>query len=140
MTASAEYINARYNIMNNTWHIIGYAGTEPQVQEFSGSRVAKFSIAVKEYKAEGAESTMWVDVEAWGAMADRVTTLVKVGRELALTGRVAINRYTKEVGDQNITMTRVVLKLQGIHACGSKPQETAKAGKVTTKRTKKDAA
>jgi single-strand DNA-binding protein len=110
-------------IMNNTINLLGNVGNDPKVTTFeSGSKVARFSLAIKEYAADGTAKTMWIDIEAWGKTADRVLEVVKKGREVAVTGRLAINSYDKQIGGQTIKMTRPVVKLLGFHACGRKLQ------------------
>jgi len=112
--------------MNNSINLIGNVGNDPVVTTFeSGSKVAKFSLAVKEFAGDKGIKTMWIDVEAWGQNAERIIEVVKKGREVAVTGRLAINTYDKQVGGQTVKMSKAVVKLLGFHACGRKQQVEA---------------
>jgi len=136
--------------MNNTINLVGNVGNDPVVTTFdSGTKVARFSLAVKEFAGDNQVKTMWIDVEAWGKNADRILTVVKKGREVAVTGRLAINTYDKQVGGQTVKMTKPVVKLLGFHACGRKHQgesdeavteDTAETTTSTNKRGKRTAA
>lgn len=136
--------------MNNTINLVGNVGNDPVVTTFeSGTRVARFSLAVKEFAGDNGIKTMWIDVEAWGQNADRIIEVVKKGREVAVTGRLAINTYDKQVGGQTVKMTKPVVKLLGFHACGRKQQleaeevvmeNTADDASASSKRGKRTAA
>lgn len=114
--------------MNNTINLVGNVGNDPVVTTFeSGSKVARFSLAVKEFGGDNQVKTMWIDVEAWGQNADRIIDVIKKGREVAVMGRLAINTYDKQVGGQTVKMTKPVVKLLGFHACGRKQVDTDEA-------------
>lgn len=110
--------------MNNSITIIGHVGKEPVTKSFgdTGNKVVKFSLAVKEYSSKAdEEKTLWIDVDAWNGLADRVLATITQGREVAITGRLAINTYTKQVDGVTVQMTKPVIKLSSFHLCGSKP-------------------
>lgn len=106
--------------MNNNINMIGHVGQTPIAKVFpSGKKLARFSVAVKEFAANGNEPrTMWLDVQAWNAIADRVSAHVNKGREIALQGRLALNQYTDKSGRQVI---KPVINLTSFHLCGRKP-------------------
>lgn len=112
--------------MNNQVNLIGRIGKAPQLLTFTGSenKVAKFSLAVKEYslKNENTEP-LWINVDAWNSVADLVMATITVGREVAITGRLAISEYEKEINGVTVKMQRPVVKLTGFHLCGAKPKE-----------------
>jgi single-strand DNA-binding protein len=136
--------------MNNTINLVGNVGSDPVVTTFeSGSKVARFSLAVKEFAGDNKVKTMWIDVEAWGQNAERIIDVIKKAREVAVTGRLAINTYDKQVAGQTVKMTKPVVKLLGFHACGRKQQadadeavteDTAEDANVNSKRAKRTAA
>ncbi|MDX2106802.1 MAG: single-stranded DNA-binding protein [Candidatus Melainabacteria bacterium] len=110
--------------MNNTLTLVGHVGQAPQVKVFgnTGSKVAKFSIAVKEYSSNAeATTTIWIDVDAWGNVAERVIQTITKGREVVLTGRLSINSFEKTVDGVVHKVSKPVMKLTSFHLCGKKP-------------------
>jgi len=110
--------------MNNTVTLIGYVGRHPQAKTFpdTGNKLVKFSIAVKEYSSNSDEDkTLWIDVDAWNGLGDRVLGTITKGREVIIFGRLAINTYPKEVDGIMVQMTKPVVKLSSFHLCGPKP-------------------
>jgi single stranded DNA-binding protein len=109
-------------------HIIlsGNVGKDPTLVTFleSDNRVAKFSIAVKDHfsKQENPEP-MWIDVDAWNGLADRVMNLIKSGRKVNIHGRLAISQYEKEVNGVKVKMKKPVLKLSEFELLDNKPKE-----------------
>jgi single-strand DNA-binding protein len=111
--------------MNNQITVIGHVGQAPISKLFgdTGNKVVKFSVAVKEYSAnKEEEKTLWIDVDAWNGLGERILSTVTKGREVALTGRLAISSYPKEVNGITVQMSKPVIKLTGFHLCGKKPE------------------
>lgn len=110
--------------MNNQVTLVGHVGQAPLVKVFgnTSNKVAKFSIAVKEYSSNTEETqTLWIDVDAWNNLADRVQKTITKGREVVLNGRLALSTYTKEENGIKMQITKPVLKLTSFHLCGKKP-------------------
>jgi single-strand DNA-binding protein len=123
----------RRDAMNNNLNLIGHVGSEPEVRTFeTGNKLVKFSLAVKDYSnrdnAEKSEETMWITVESWNKVAERVLESVTKGREISASGRLAINTFAKQKGQEKFDVSLPVMKLSGFHLCGAKP----KAKKVAT--------
>ncbi len=108
--------------MNNQLTVVGYVGQAPRIVSFgdTGNKVVKFSIGVKEFSNKE-ESTLWIDVDAWNGLGQRVTDTITKGREVVVTGRLAINIFTKEVDGKKIEIHKPILKLSSFHLCGPKP-------------------
>lgn len=106
--------------MNNQIILIAYVGCDPRVVEFSdtGNKVVKFSIAVKEFTSE--DATMWIDVDAWNGLGERVQRTIKKGREVVLTGRLGVSSFTKERQGKTVEVHKPVVKLSSFHLCGPK--------------------
>lgn len=116
--------------MNNQVTIVGHVGKDPVIKSFedTGNKVVKFTIAVKEFSSNTDEvKTMWLDVDAWNGLGDRVLQTVKKGREVVIFGRLAINTYPKEVDGIAVQMSKPVIKLTSFHLCGPKPMAQEKA-------------
>ena len=124
--------------MNNQITLIGRVGQNPVSTTFTDTdnKLAKFSLAVADYssKTDNPEP-MWIDVESWNGLADRVMKLITEKREVAITGRLSISKYTKEINGVKVEMRRPVVKLSGFHLCGKKPlaEEKAEVKPVTKK-------
>lgn len=114
-------------IMNNSLNLVGRVGIEPEVTHFeSGKKLVRFTVAVREYNAKEKKiETMWINVEAWNKTADLILASVKKGREISVTGRLALNVYSKKVGDEMVPMTKPLVRLTGFHLCGANPDRVA---------------
>ncbi len=104
---------------------IGKVGGEPTSVTFTDSdnKLAKFSIAVPDYSSkQDNPDPMWIDVDAWGNLAERVLAYITKGREVAVYGKLTIAKYNKEVNGVTVKMVKPVVKLSGFHLCGRKPE------------------
>ena len=107
--------------MNNQITIVGHVGQNPIERSVADDKVVKFSVAVKEFSTNNEKKTMWIDVDAWNKLGDLVMENVTKGREVALTGRLAINQFTKEEDGVLVKMSKPVIKLTSFHLCGARP-------------------
>ena len=105
--------------MNNVT-LSGHVGQTPQITDFdSGSKVCRFSLAVKNHYRP-TEPPMWINIEAWGAIAERVVSIITAGREVIVQGDLAIEEYeSKKDGKIH---TKPVVKLSKFDVCGAKPK------------------
>lgn len=113
--------------MNNTIQIVGYVGQAPHAISFNdtGNKVVKFSVAVKEFCANTDDNkTLWLDVDAWNGLGDRVLKTITKGREVVVHGRLSLSTFNKEVNGTKIEITKPVIKLTSFHLCGRKPSES----------------
>lgn len=113
--------------MNNTITIVGYVGQDPHVISFgdTGNQVVKFSVAVKDFSANTDENkTLWLDVDAWNGLGERVLKAVTKGREVVVHGRLAISTFSKEVNGVKVEVSKPVVKLSSFHLCGRKQSST----------------
>lgn len=128
--------------MNNAVTLVGHVGQAPSAKTFSdtGNKVVRFSLAVREYSSNTDEQkTMWVDVVAWNGLGDRVLSTITKGREVVVNGRLSISTYSKSVQDEEVTISKPVIKLSGFHLCGPKPSTDGESSsdEVASKRAKK---
>lgn len=116
--------------MNNQITLIGRVGQAPTSTTFTDTdnKLAKFSLAVADFssKTDNPEP-MWIDIESWNGLAERVLKTITEGREVAVSGRLSISKYTKEINGVKVEMRRPVVKLSGFHLCGPKPKTEEKA-------------
>ena len=80
--------------------LIGRLGADPQVRETDRGNVANFRVAVnrkwKSADGETQEATEWVDVSAWGALADVCARYLTKGRRVWVRGRPQARAYEKD--------------------------------------------
>lgn len=111
-------------MMNNSITVIGHVCKTPVPKSFddTGNKVVKFTIAVREYSSTSEDAkTLWLDVDAWNGLGDRVLQTITKGREVLLNGPLAVVSYQKEVNGVAAQMTKPVIKLSSFHLCGCKP-------------------
>lgn len=125
--------------MNNQITVIGHVGQTPVSKLFAdtGNKVVKFSVGVTDYYSKSEEDkTMWIDVDAWNGLGERILATVTKGREVTVTGRLAFSNYTKDVNGVSVKMMKPVIKLTGYHLHGKKPEsvETTLEEKPTKSR------
>lgn len=112
--------------MNNSITLVGHVGQNPTSVSFddTGKQVVKFSLAVKEFSSNtDEEKTLWIDVDAWGGLGERVFATVTKGREVVVIGRLALSQFHKEINGVSVPMTKPLVKLSSFHLCGKKPIE-----------------
>lgn len=111
--------------MFNQITLVGRVGQAPVSTTFTDTdnTLAKFSLAVAEYSStQDNPEPMWVDVESWNGLAERVMKTITEGREVVITGRLSISKYSKEINGVKVEMKKPVIKLSGFHLCGRKPK------------------
>jgi single stranded DNA-binding protein len=130
--------------MNNQLNIIGRVGQQPRAVTFPDTKntVVKFSLAVTEYSSKKEEeTTLWIDVDAWNGLGERVMQTITKGREVFLSGRLAINTFTKQDAGKTVEVHKPILKLTSFHLCGPKPADKSAEteGEKSDKRSRKSA-
>lgn len=78
--------------MLNRMHLIGRAGSDPQIKKIGEKDLATFSVAYSErYKDQ--DQTTWFNCEAWGHLANLVSTQLKKGDKITVIGKIQINQH-----------------------------------------------
>jgi single-strand DNA-binding protein len=95
----------------NRVQLIGRLGKDPEGRFTpTGKRVTQFSLAVsnrwKNAGGESQESTEWVNIEAWGRLAEICDEYLHKGSLVYLEGRLRTDRYEDE--GQTKYFTKVV--------------------------------
>lgn len=81
--------------------VMGRVGQTPQVRDAGQNKVASFSVATsKSWKKgdEWQEETQWHNVQAWGPVAERVTTGFSKGDIVLVEGEIRYRKYTDQNG------------------------------------------
>ena len=88
--------------MNQT-HIAGYITRDAELKKTStGKSLAYATVAVKSSK----DQTTFIDVKAWGKVADVLSKFGQKGQGVAINGHLQPNRYTKN--DQEVFKLDVI--------------------------------
>lgn len=91
----------------NKFYGIGNLGKDPEIKFLeSGNAVTKFSIAITEKwtkDGEKQERTEWVNIEAWGKLAELAAEYLKKGSKCFVEGKLRTDKYQKEGQDHYST-------------------------------------
>jgi|SRR5688572_2475135 len=98
----------------NRVQLIGYLGRDPESKYTpTGKRVTDFPIAItnrwKDETGETKESTEWVNIEAWGRLAETCHEYLGKGSLVYVEGRMKTDRYEDQEGEHRY-FTKVVAR------------------------------
>lgn len=97
----------------NKVSIQGRAGSDPDFKEFTGGKVANFSVATTESYKKGdgyEEKTTWHKVKCFGSLAEFVKKHVVKGMIVYVEGTIDVSNYEKD----GIKRTDVTIKANSI--------------------------
>lgn len=99
----------------NTVQILGNLGKEPDIRATgTGKTVASFSVAVKRkyttQQGEEKELTDWINVVAWGNLAEAVGNQLKKGSRVFVEGRYSTRSYEDKSGNKRY-VTEVIANM-----------------------------
>lgn len=112
----------------NQCTFVGRLGKDPDFNVTpSGTPIAKFSLAVDQYKGKGKDGsplkeTLWLNVVAWNALAETVEKYAEKGRLVMVQGRLEIGGYIDKEGVKRQSVQIVAGSVQLLE---SKPQTRA---------------
>lgn len=79
--------------------ITGNVGKAPEIRvTASGKNIASFSVASTVKSKNGESQTTWVDIVCFDEQADVVTQHLRKGERVVVTGRLALEQYTRKDG------------------------------------------
>lgn len=85
----------------------GNLGRDPEVRMAGETKVATFSIAVKE-KRKGEEYTEWVNIQYWGKIADVCEKYLKKGSKILCEGKLKTESWSDKTTGEKKYKTIVV--------------------------------
>lgn len=95
----------------NSVSLTGYLGADPKHHVFDdGTQVANLRLAVarqKKQDGEWVDDTVWIDVKAFGAQAEAITTYLAKGSFIAVSGQLAQPR--RWVDDEGVVHFAMVV-------------------------------
>lgn len=88
----------------NRMQLIGNVGKDPESKYTgSGKLMVSFSVAVgnswKDASGEKRTDTEWINVEAWGKLAEIIQQYVKKGSSVYVEGRLKTDKYEAKDGE-----------------------------------------
>lgn len=108
----------------NVIHLIGRVGKDPEIKNLeSGTKVAKFSLAVSEKftrNGERVEETEWFNIAIFGKLAEVAEKYVNKGDKLQVSGKFRSREYEDKEG---ITRRAYEVNASGMEMLGGKPGE-----------------
>ena len=97
----------------NRVQLIGHLGKDPEARYTpTGKQVVKFSLAVSNrWKKDGdvQEFTEWVNIEAWGRLAEICNEYLRKGSLVYIEGRLKTDKY-QDASDTTRYFTKVVVQ------------------------------
>ncbi|MBE7709908.1 MAG: single-stranded DNA-binding protein [Cyanobacteria bacterium SIG32] len=99
----------------NTVVLVGRVGRDAEVRYFESGKVkANFSLAVNRWDSKTkSEVTDWFNVDVWDKQAEFAGEYVKKGRQVAIDGRIAQNKWTdKATGEDKESFMVVATEIR----------------------------
>jgi single-strand DNA-binding protein len=119
----------------NSVILLGNLTRDPELRYTpQGVPVASFAVAVnRRTKEDGADCVAFVDIEAWGRLAEVSATHLKRGRQVLISGELRQDRWVDEASKKNRSKLFVVAgELEFLGGKGTEgktpiPEEAAQA-------------
>ena len=90
------------NTIRNQVQLIGHLGRDPELTSFdSGSKLTRFSLATSDYykkNGEKVKDTQWHNLVAWGKIGENISSLLKKGSHVAVSGKLKHRKYEDKEG------------------------------------------
>lgn len=104
----------------NTVTLVGRAGRDAEIRYFESGKVrAQFSLAVNRWDAKTkSEVTDWFNIDVWDKQAEFAGEYVKKGRQVAVDGRIAQDKWVDKATGNDRESFKVVAT--SIRLLGSK--------------------
>lgn len=111
--SSTEHILENSKEIINKVIITGFVGKDPTFDVVGKDlKLSKFSVATnqdyKTAKQETKTETLWHNIVAWGALAEKVHESIKKGNRVTLEGKINYKQYTDKNGVKK-TYTEIIL-------------------------------
>jgi single-strand DNA-binding protein len=123
----------------NRVQLIGYLGRDPESRyTATGKRVTDFPIAInhrwRDDSGETQEHTEWVNIEAWGRLAETCHEYLIKGSLAYVEGRLKTDRYEDEGEPRYFTkvVARTIQFLSGTRDAGSLEEQPELSGEEDT--------
>ena len=115
----------------NRVQLMGYLGKDPDARFTpTGKQVVKFSLAVSNrWKKDGAlqEHTEWINIEAWGKLAETCNEYLRKGSFVFVEGRIKTDRYQD---DSDVTRYFTKVVINQMQMLDKKPSDDTMIGEI----------
>ena len=115
----------------NRVQLIGYLGKDPEARFTpTGKQVVKFSVAVSNrWKKDGElqEHTEWINIEAWGGLAETCNEYLRKGSLVFMEGRIKTDKYQD---DSDVTRYFTKVVINQMQMLDKKPADEASIGEM----------
>lgn len=118
-----------------TMTVTGNLAADPEYRPVGETGVASFRIGSTPWKTVDGErqngTTLWLDVEAWGALGEQTANLLKKGHTVLVQGALMQDEWTNEEGQVRsrfklrATNIGVDIRFQTVSVTKNTPQGTA---------------
>ncbi len=97
--------------MINNVQLIGNLGADPELFVSENGKIScRLSVAINDFYKDGRgkpmRKTNWMQVKAWGSLAEAMVAELHKGSRVAVNGRL-VNRVTKGKGGEKIQKTEI---------------------------------
>lgn len=118
----------------NQWNGIGHLGSDPETRyTSSGAPVTSFSIACG-WKSKDKEGTEWVNITAFGKLAEICEKYLRKGKQVFIQGRLTTDKYEKD-GVTRYSTKVVADRMQMLGGSSQSGQAPAPARNATPQET-----
>lgn len=115
----------------NQWQGIGRLGKDPETRYGSnGDAIVNFSVACG-WKSKTKEGTEWVNVTAFGKLAEICGEYLTKGKQVFIQGRLTTDKYTDKQGVERYS-TKVIadrMQMLGSNDGGQRQDKTQRQAK-----------
>lgn len=89
---------------------------DPEMHTFTNSKKCRFTIAVNRQRAQadGTRLADFIPVSTWNKLAEACMEYLQKGSKVAVTGRLATNRYENEAGEKRTSFEIVAESVEFI--------------------------
>jgi len=103
--------------------LTGCLGRDAELKTFGDTKVANFSIAVKDFK-KGEDASFWMNVTCFGKTAEVVEKYTKKGSKIGVSGKIQVEKYTAKDGTEK---TKTFVNADKVELLDSKKDNQSKA-------------
>lgn len=97
----------------NSLSVIGRLGRDPSSKDVNGKSVCAFSIAVDGRKdGAGNKSTLWLEIRAWGKLAEICQKYLAKGRQVFVVGELRAEEWNGRDGTKRSEIRVIADKVE----------------------------
>ncbi|PSC68489.1 nucleic acid-binding [Micractinium conductrix] len=91
----------------NMVKLIGTVGGKKDLKVFERSKLLPFAIGIKPNAKQRPEEIEWINVEAWGPLAERADEQLNKGDRVAIEGRLKVDKWEDRMTGQKRTAFKI---------------------------------